>query len=79
MTTIVLNSGILHIGTDFVDAVLKTHSAAKSHGKITTECRGLKVNREWVSTLDIAASEKALRKAAADDGMRVSYFQSQAI
>ena len=78
MATIVLNNGMLLIGNDFIDATLNCNKG-KSHGTITTECYGLKVNRKWTSTLPITESEKVLRKAASNDGVRVTYFQSQSI
>lgn len=75
--TVVLSSGTIQVGRDFVEAVTGT---MRSHGLIELR-RGEGFSPmcyKWVSTQDIAETERILRNCAARESLRVTSLQSQA-
>lgn len=73
MATIVKDGMTITLGRDFADAVLLPQIA--SHGELQVNN---KARFTWQSTLSIAESERALRLAALEDGVRITLFVSQA-
>lgn len=76
--TLVVSKGTIQVGRDFVEAVTGT---MRSHGNI--ELRrgptGEPMIYVWVSTLDIADTERVLRECAAREKLHVASFQSQSL
>ena len=75
MATVGLMDTGYHVGRDFLDALL-AERAAVSRGDLRV---GDGVVHRWVSTLSCVDSERILRKAASDDGVRITRFTSQGV
>ena len=74
--TVTSNGRVLRIGRDFADSV---GGAVTSHGIVRLRSTSGESEYPWTSSLGCAVSETALYRAAACEGRKVTFMQSQAV